>query len=117
QWVPTEDDIARARVTDFARVVAERTGATVPDYHALWRWSVDDPDAFWGVLWDYFELGDRPDMVLVSQEMPDARWFPGTRLNYVDQVLRSARLDRPAILDVAEGGVITEVSWGELIGC
>ncbi|MDA4086590.1 acetoacetyl-CoA synthetase [Mycolicibacterium hassiacum DSM 44199] len=117
QWVPTEDDIARARVTDFARVVAERTGATVPDYHALWRWSVDDPDAFWGVLWDYFELGDRPDKVLVSQEMPDARWFPGTRLNYVDQVLRSARLDRPAILDVAEGGVITEVSWGELIGC
>ncbi len=34
------------------------------DYQSLWQWSVDDPAAFWGALWEYFELGDRPDRVL-----------------------------------------------------
>ena len=87
-----------------------------PDYRSLWQWSVDEPGAFWAALWDYFDLGARPDTVLENEQMPGARWFPGTRLNYVDQVVRNARTDRPAIIYVAEGGEATEISWAELIG-
>ena len=73
QWVPTNDDIAEARVTDFARFVQARTGVpTVPDYRALWQWSADDPGAFWAALWDYFDLGDRPEIVLDDEQMPGA---------------------------------------------
>lgn len=115
QWVPTEADVAGARVTDFARFVQQRTGAEVSDYHALWQWSVDDLAGFWGALWEYFELGDAPAEVLTEEAMPGARWFPGARLNYVDQVVRHARSDRPAILYVAEGGAVTEISWDEML--
>ncbi|BBY45485.1 acetoacetate--CoA ligase [Mycolicibacterium celeriflavum] len=115
QWTPTEADIADARVTDFARFVRRRSGLDLPDYRSLWQWSIDDPDAFWAALWDYFGLGDRPDTVLATAEMPGAQWFPGTQLNYVDQVVRNARTDRPAILYLAEGGGVTEVSWAELL--
>jgi acetoacetyl-CoA synthetase len=115
QWEPTPQDIADARVTDFARFVRRRTGAPMPDYQSLWRWSVDDPAAFWGALWEYFELGDPPDRVLDNPEMPGARWFPGVRLNYVDQIVRNARTDRPAILHVSEDGQVTELSWRELL--
>ncbi len=116
QWQPTESDIADARVTDFARFVQQRTGAPMADYRSLWQWSVDDPAAFWGALWEYFELGDPPDRVLDNADMPGARWFPGVRLNYVDQIVRNARTDRPAILHVSEDGQITELSWHELLG-
>jgi acetoacetyl-CoA synthetase len=115
QWQPTERDIADARVTDFARFVQRRTGTPMADYQSLWQWSVDDPAAFWGALWEYFELGDPPDRVLDNQEMPGARWFPGVRLNYVDQIVRNARTDRPAILHVSEDGQVTELSWHELL--
>jgi len=115
QWQPTERDIADARVTDFARFVQQRTGAPIADYRALWQWSVDDPAAFWGALWEYFDLGDPPDSVLESAEMPGARWFPGVRLNYVDQIVRNARTDRPAILHVSEGDEVTELSWHQLL--
>jgi acetoacetyl-CoA synthetase len=115
QWVPTDEDVAGTRVTDFARFVSARTGQELPDYHALWRWSVDDVGGFWGALWEYFSLGDVAGEVLSSTEMPGAQWFPGTRLNYVDQVLRHARADRPAILYVAEGGDVTEISWDEML--
>jgi acetoacetyl-CoA synthetase len=116
QWEPTQQDIAGARVTDFARFVHRRTGAPVPDYRSLWEWSVDDPAAFWGALWEYFELGDAPERVLGNAEMPGAKWFPGVRVNYVDQIVRSARTDRPAILHVSEDGQVTELSWRQLLG-
>lgn len=116
QWEPTQSDIDSARVTDFARYVESRTGVSAPDYQALWRWSVEDPGAFWAAVWDYFDLGERPDQVLTTGEMPGSRWFPGAKLNYVDQVKRNARTDRPAILYVAEGGAVTDISWKELLG-
>jgi acetoacetyl-CoA synthetase len=115
QWEPTSQDIADARVTDFARFVRRRIGAPMPDYQSLWQWSVDDPAAFWGALWEYFELGDPPNRVLDNPEMPGARWFPGVRLNYVDQIVRNARTDRPAILHVSEDRQVTELSWHELL--
>ncbi|TPW93717.1 acetoacetate--CoA ligase [Mycolicibacterium fortuitum] len=115
QWEPTPEGIEAARVTDFARFVDSRLGVSAPDYQTLWQWSVDEPAAFWGAVWDYFELGERPEQVLAGGTMPGVRWFPGARLNYVDQVVRQARTDRPAILTVAEGGAVTELSWAELL--
>jgi acetoacetyl-CoA synthetase len=116
QWQPTARDIADARVTDFTRFVQQRTGASLDDYQSLWQWSVDDPAAFWGSLWEYFELGAPPDCVLDNAEMPGARWFPGVRMNYVDQIMRNARSDRPAILHVSEDRQVTELSWHQLLG-
>ncbi|MEV3964791.1 acetoacetate--CoA ligase [Nocardia sp. NPDC050193] len=116
QWVPTERDIADARVTDFARFVAARSGTELPDYHALWRWSVDNLAEFWLAVWEYFELGTVAGEVLPCPEMPGTRWFPGTTLNYVDRVVTQARTDRPAILQVTEGGAdVVATSWAELL--
>ncbi|WP_067574608.1 acetoacetate--CoA ligase [Nocardia acidivorans] len=115
QWVPSAADIAGARVTDFAEYVTERTGTALPDYDSLWRWSVGNLAGFWGALWDYFDLGQRSGQVLVSTEMPGTKWFPAQQLNYVDQVVRQARTDRPAILGVDEDGGVTELSWHELL--
>lgn len=116
QWVPSEHDIAEARITDFARFAETRLSVALPDYPAQWRWSVDDPAAFWGAVWDYFALGERPSAVLADDSMPGARWFPGVHLNYVDQVIRQARTDRPAIVSVDEDGARTELSWAEMLG-
>ncbi|WP_054816084.1 acetoacetate--CoA ligase [Nocardia arizonensis] len=115
QWVPNEQDIANARITDFARSVEAATGLTAPDYRTLWQWSVDDPAAFWRALWDYFELGEIGGEVLARADMPGARWFPGTKLNYTDQIVRQARTDRPAIIHVREDAEPREISWIDLI--
>ncbi|MTE16988.1 acetoacetate--CoA ligase [Nocardia aurantiaca] len=115
QWVPSEQDIAEAQVTSFALFVEKRTGLSLPDYRALWQWSVDDLPGFWAAIWDYFDLGERSDEVLATTDMPGAQWFPGTTLNYVEQVMRQVRDDRPAILSVDETGEITEISWAAMI--
>jgi acetoacetyl-CoA synthetase len=71
---------------------AER-GLSFSGYDALWRWSVDDLDAFWGSIWDFFELGPRSaaDPALAERRMPGARWFPHARPNWAEQALRLAQ--------------------------
>jgi acetoacetyl-CoA synthetase len=118
QWEPTPDDVESARITDFARVAAARTGRDLPDYPSLWRWSVTEPDEFWRILWDYFDVvehsGAGARRALASTEMPGAQWFPGVRINYVDQVFRHADIGRPAILAVHEDEPDVEIGWDEL---
>ncbi|MEC3918963.1 acetoacetate--CoA ligase [Nocardia sp. CDC160] len=114
QWVPGEADIEAARITDFARFVQRRFGIRTDDYMRMWQWSIDDIDRFWWAVWEYFDLGDTPAEVLASSEMPGARWFPGTRVNYVDQVFRHTRTDRPAIIGLSEDTPRRDISWLEL---
>ncbi|MRH91542.1 acetoacetate--CoA ligase [Nocardia sp. SYP-A9097] len=115
QWTTDTETIAGARITDFTRFVERRYGVTAADYHELWQWSVDDIPGFWRALWEYFELGDTPSEILTEAAMPGAEWFPGTRLNYVDQVVRQARADRPAIIALGEDAPPREVSWAEML--
>ncbi|RVW01050.1 acetoacetate--CoA ligase [Rhodococcus xishaensis] len=117
QWVPTAADIEQARITEFTRWVERRTGLSLPDYWSLWSWSVDDLGGFWQSVWDYFDVKSaaEPGPALADDTMPGAVWFPGARLNYVDQVVRSARPDRAAIVYENEAGERESLSWAELI--
>jgi acetoacetyl-CoA synthetase len=80
----------------------------------LWEWSVDDLDGFWGAIWDFFELGERPGPVLASREMPGASWFSEVRLNYAEQVFRPRDEDATAIVHASELRELDEWSWGRL---
>ena len=67
----------------------DERGLHLPDYAAAWRWSVDDPGAFWQSIWDHFEVSSTapPGPALVHADMPGAAWFPSARLNYAGQLL------------------------------
>jgi acetoacetyl-CoA synthetase len=83
-WRPSAELVENARLTEFMRWLAAERGLELADYDALWQWSVDDLEGFWAAIWDFFGVeadGDR-GTVLAEREMPGARWFPATRLNY-----------------------------------
>lgn len=59
-------------------------------YLDLWAWSVEDVDAFWGSLWEYFEVPGSPGGgVVPDQAMPGARWFPTAAINYAECMIGS----------------------------
>ena len=107
---------APPRWRTFAEVVP------TDDYPQLWQWSVDHPARFWRAVWDFFDIpaavgpGAGDEAILAESTMPGARWFPGVRLNYVDQVLRHAHLGGPAIVGVDEDGARTTIDWAALPG-
>ena len=75
----------------LAWLAAERELAFAT-YDDAWRWSVDDPGAFWQSVWDHFDVrsATAPGPALADARMPGARWFPGATLNYAEHVLRDA---------------------------
>ncbi len=92
-----------------------RYGLDFPDYAAAWQWSVDDVEAFWKSVWDFFEIKSYTPYTSVLQgAMPHARWFEGATLNYAEHIFRNYTDERPAILFQSESTDLKEISWREL---
>ncbi len=115
-WEPTPEEIEGSQLHRYAEWLARECGVAVDGYQELWQWSVDEVEAFWGSIWDYFEVvADAPyERVLGSREMPGAEWFPGTRLNYAEHVFRGHDDEEVAIVHASELRELGELTWGEL---
>ncbi|HEY6731628.1 MAG TPA: acetoacetate--CoA ligase [Solirubrobacterales bacterium] len=115
-WEPSIELVERSRMVEFMRWLERERGLSFAGYPELWQWSVDDLDGFWSAIWEFFEVqadGD-PSPVLPSREMPGARWFPGTSLNYAEHVFAGKDDTEVAILHASELRELGEMSWGEL---
>ena len=89
-WTPNPQHIEETLIWRFMQFVAERHAMPVPDYPALYDWSVTDKEAFWSAVWDFCgvigEKGDR--LLLDGDDMEHALWFPDARLNFAENLLR-----------------------------
>ncbi|HEX6153214.1 MAG TPA: AMP-binding protein, partial [Solirubrobacterales bacterium] len=115
-WEPSNELVERSRLVEFMRWLKRERGLAFDGYPELWQWSVDDLDAFWDAIWDFFGVqadGER-GAVLGSREMPGAEWFPGTRLSYAEHVFAGKDDGEVAILHASELRELEEMSWGEL---
>ncbi len=105
-WQPSADRVAQANLTAFAARVAARHGVPLPDFSALYGWSIREPEAFWRAVWeDAGIVGEAGTRTLINaHEMPGAQWFPDARLNFAQNLLAH----RPS-----SGGGDALVFWGE----
>ncbi|HEY5559627.1 MAG TPA: acetoacetate--CoA ligase [Steroidobacteraceae bacterium] len=114
-WTPSLFRIADANLTRFMTFAAAR-GADAQDYDALYRWSIGQPTAFWEALFDFAGvIAERAAGPVLEEagRMPGARWFPGTRLNFAENLLRGPDAD-PALVFRNERGQRRELSWRQL---
>jgi acetoacetyl-CoA synthetase len=117
-WRPTPDLAAASRMAAFREDVCRRRGLDLPDYDALWRWSVESREDFWADVWDFCGVrgSRRWDRVLSDGDrMPGARWFEGARLNLAENLLRR-RDDAEAIVFRGEAGGARRITFAELYG-
>jgi acetoacetyl-CoA synthetase len=116
-WTPSPARVERSNLTRYRRWLASSRGLDFgdDDYQALWRWSVENLDAFWRSVWEFFQVreGPAPAPAIADRHMPGARWFPGARLNYAELALRR-RDDHPAIIAGSEDGQVRTMSYTEL---
>ena len=113
-WTPSLLRIADANLTRFMAYAGAR-GAPAGDYADFYRWSIEQPAAFWERLYEFADvIGERNGPVLVDgARMPGARWFPGARLNFAENLLRGPDRE-PALVFRNERGTRRELSWQEL---
>ncbi len=117
-WEPSRESREATNLARYVRWLADERGLTfrLEDYESLWAWSVDDPDAFWRSVWDFFDVqadgGDGP--ALADASMPGAVWFPGARLNYTEHVFRDVDPAAVAIIEAGELRATREITWAQL---
>ena len=131
-WSPSPGRVDRSLLTAFlAALRAGRLGdapVALPDVAALHAWSVRERERFWQAVWAFCGViadggvppGLPPAEVLVGGDRmapPDAelgpRWFPRTRLNFAENLLRR-RDDAPAVVAWNETGRHASLTFAEL---
>ncbi|MEN9934755.1 MAG: hypothetical protein RLZZ387_1334 [Chloroflexota bacterium] len=115
-WEPPEELRRTCALRRYMDWLAREEGLRFETYDTLWTWSVQDVAAFWGSLWQFFELrAARPyEVPLADSAMPGARWFPGAELSYAEHIFRHAATGHSAIVARSETRPDVEVSWEEL---
>jgi acetoacetyl-CoA synthetase len=116
-WSPRPEFAAASNLARYMTWLADR-GIAHADYDALRRWSVGEPEAFWASLWDYFAIASSQpyERVRTTDPMPRTRWFPGSRVNYAEHMLRDAAT-RPhdvAVEHRSEARASGMLTWAEL---
>ena len=103
-WAPSEERIARARLTAFMRQTANSYRREFRDYQDVYRFSISRPTDFWRSVWEFCAIrGSMGDRVAIDLDrMPGARFFPDARLNFAENVLRR-RDDSIAVVFNGEG--------------
>jgi acetoacetyl-CoA synthetase len=94
----------------------DSTGKHLSDYGALYRSSIDEPEAFWTALWDFcgVQAAERGTVVVRDADrMWRARFFPDARLNFAENLLRR-RDEGDAIVFRGEDRVRRRLSFREL---
>lgn len=104
-WQPTAAQRQASALWRFAARTQPLHGAAPDDYAALHAWSLREPEAFYAALWDELELiGQRgARCVAPGATLRETCFFPDARLNYAQNLLRTAD-ERLAMIVQREDG-------------
>jgi acetoacetyl-CoA synthetase len=114
-WSPDPASLPDLPVSHFRVEASRRSGLELGDYDALHRWSVTEPGAFWDLVWDFCAvIGEKGDRALApGTSMQEARFFPGARLNFAENLLRNSGGEM-ALVFRGEDKVERQLSWEDL---
>jgi acetoacetyl-CoA synthetase len=115
-WVPSEERKRQANITRFMEQVNARHQLKLNSYAEVYRWSVENIPDFWAEMWDFVEIkASKPYEQVVDDlsKFPGARWFPGARLNFAENLLRH-RDDQVAFIFKGETQVSKRMTYAEL---
>jgi acetoacetyl-CoA synthetase len=115
-WSPSAEAAEATNLRAYERWLRAERGLSFASYHDLWRWSVEEPAAFWASIWEHYEVSAEPfpGPVLADAKMPGASWFPEVTLNYAAHFFRERDPDQLAIIERGEAGGRRTFTWGEL---
>jgi acetoacetyl-CoA synthetase len=116
-WVPPHARKKSSNLARFMTKLADRQQRAFSTYEALHAYSIAEPKGFWSAVWDEFGvLAESRGQTYFAEgvHMRHARFFPGARLNYAENLLKHSHCDKPAIIFRGEDRVRLSLTWSEL---
>ena len=116
-WTPSPDSTKQSEIFLFIEYLEKNNkDLHFKNFDDLHKWSINHPQEFWGAVWKYSKIipSKLNGKVLPEyKEMINAKWFPKTRLNFAENLIRY-RDDTDALIFLSETGVKWSLSWNDL---
>ena len=115
-WKPSSESKKSSNLSRFIELVNQKHSLSIKtEYQEIWNWSVNNVESFWSLIWDFSEVKGSKGAKISENlgEMPGAKFFPEARLNYAENLLRSAD-NSLAIEEFREDGFSNQLSRKEL---
>ena len=115
-WTPSEERVRNANMTRFMAFVNRKHGKEFKSYLDLYHWSVDRIPDFWAAMWEFADIRASKKYEKVIDDLsrfPGAKWFPGAKLNFAENLLRY-RDDRVAFIFKGETQKSARMTYAEL---
>ncbi|MBP0438565.1 acetoacetate--CoA ligase [Tianweitania sediminis] len=114
-WTPSRERIEHHPMTRFMAEAAAIAKRDMADYEALHRWSIEDPEAFWQLIWNFTGVvGEPGERVLENgDKMPGAQFFPDAKLSFAENLLKHTGPEE-AMVFRGEDKVERRMSWDDL---
>ena len=116
-WTPSEEVRKASNMYAFMEMVNREKGRNYQNYKELYRFSVDEPEVFWDILFRYLDIVHSVGYERTVDDIhrfPGAKWFPGCRLNYAENLLRHEGNDEPCLIFRGEDRVRRVLSWKDV---
>ena len=117
-WSPSQERVRQANISRFIELVNRKYGLKIESYRELYDWSIEKITDFWAAMWEFANIiasRGYDEVVDDLDRFPGARWFPGARLNFAENLLRHDD-DRPAFVFKGETQRSARMTFGELHG-
>ncbi|MBF0574209.1 MAG: AMP-binding protein, partial [Desulfamplus sp.] len=115
-WKPSDERIKQTNMYRFMQTINEKYGTNYSDYDALYKWSIDNLEKFWELMWDFAQIRSSKKFDRVIDDpckMPGAKWFEGARLNFAENLLRF-RNDNIALIFRGEDQIRRTLTYNQL---
>ena len=90
-WTPSDERVKASNMYRFISFINKRYIQEFNEYEELYKWSVDNIPDFWVAVWEFvgIKASCNYDQVIDDlNKMPGAKWFPGARLNFAENLLK-----------------------------
>ena len=138
-WIPSKERIENSNMLDFMRqATAITAGANdaiatsasntvkseITNYGELHQWSIEQPEAFWSLVWQTAGITpalppglSKSEILNTQGHFSEAQWFPNLQLNFAENLLQR-RDEKAALISCGEpslnDGQDRSISYGTL---
>ena len=108
-WCPSKKKTQESTIEEFSKFINFKSTKNFKD---LWKWSINEPEAFWSKFWDYSKIiGDKGKEVIKKDKIFNkTKFFPDSKINYSENILKK-RSEDIAISFLSEKGFEESITW------
>ena len=105
-WKINAEKLNKTNLALFSKFIKKNYGVNSNnDFNKIWKWSVKNPNYFWKSVWNFTKVKGKLGNVILKKSdiFFKNKFFPDSKLNYAENLLKKIIQIPPSYLKVKMG--------------